>query len=255
MADPVTSADTAPPYTSFMTLMNTIERMADEGGVPSRVDRSYLSNMPGSVRATFITSLKAMGLIGDDLRPSSKLVELVEADGDGRKTTMLDMVHERYPEPLSLGKMATQSQLEEVFRGYGVSGSTLRKAIGFFLHAARYAGVPLSPHFKLPKRTPEASRVRPVKAVPQRLPDTADEAPAPGPAPKADPLAELDPFIVGLVRALPEPGGVFSERKQDAWFDTARGIFKLIYKSGAPDDDPEPVIRAFVPRAGGGDSN
>ena len=47
-------------------------------------------------------------------------------------------------------KNATQGQLEEEFRSFGISGSTLRSAIAFFLHAAAFAEIPVSPHFKIP---------------------------------------------------------------------------------------------------------
>jgi hypothetical protein len=43
----------------------------------------------------------------------------------------------------------------------------------------------------------------------------------------------MHPFIQGLVGALPEPGAAFPIEKQEAWFDTARGIFRLIYETGA----------------------
>ena len=42
---------------------------------------------------------------------------------------------------------ATRAQLEDEFKKYEITGATLRKAISFFLHAANFAEIPLSPYF------------------------------------------------------------------------------------------------------------
>jgi hypothetical protein len=237
----------SPPYTSFTTLMNTVQRMADEGGVPSRIDRSYLSNMPGGVRSTFMASLKSLGLVDDKLAPKPSMIGLVEATEKDRKALMREIIQSIYSEPLALPRMATQSQLEAAFRNYGVSGSTLRKAIAFYLAALRFTGIDHSPHFKLPKVEP-GERRQPRKAA-------AGSGETPPPPKPADPieaeLPGLDPFILGLVRALPSPGEAFPEGKQDAWFDTARGIFKLIYNTGAE----SPKASASSGPTGGGQSD
>src|SRR5436190_9517934 len=62
------------------------------------------------------------------------------------------MLRDRYPEAVDLGGTnATTDELVEVFNGYGVKGDTARKAIAFYLQAAKYAGdIPLSPNFKTP---------------------------------------------------------------------------------------------------------
>ena len=55
---------------------------------------------------------------------------------------------------------ATQGQLEEEFRKFGITGATLRTTIAFFLHTARHAEIPVSPHFKIlpgPQRQWEAA--------------------------------------------------------------------------------------------------
>jgi len=83
----------------------------------------------------------------------------------------------------ALGTNATQQQLEETFREeYEINGSTVRKAIGFYLAAARFAKIELSPHFTAPRAggaTPGKRRQRSAKTT------------TPPPAPQADPMAEL----------------------------------------------------------------
>lgn len=246
----------SPPYGSFKTLMNTVSRMADEGGVPSRIDRSYLSNMPGSVRATFLSTLRSLNLIDGDAQPTERLTSLVDASEEGRKELIGDMIAALYADVVELPPMATQAQLETVFRNYGVSGSTMRKAIAFFLAAASFAGLTgLSQHFRVPK-DPGGTDARP-RSRRVNVPTTA---PAAAPVPlsvRSD--AASHPLIAGLLRELPAPGEMFPQEKQEAWFTIAKATFQLIYKTNAPEDpdDPEPNVSVpkFVPGGGGGDSD
>jgi|SRR5579871_2190703 len=223
------------PYTSFKTLTNTLDKMAEQGGAPSRVDRSYLSNMPGGERGIFITGLKYLGLVNESLEPTEDLHLLIEADEEGRKEIMRRVVERVYVEPLALPKRATQQQLETAFREYGISGSTLRRAIGFFLAATEYAGIDRSPHFKLPPR--ERTKTKPkAEHGPERIPERNEqELP-----PRRDETDGLDPFIIGLVRRLPKPGEVFTTEMRKTWLATAENVFNLIYKSGSDSTEARP---------------
>jgi Family of unknown function (DUF5343) len=217
----------SPPYTSFTTLLHAFDRMSGEGGVPERIDRSYLSNMPGGVQSPFIASLKSLGLVNEQLEPTETLVRLVEADEAGRKSIIRDLLHDRYQGPLALSPKATQQQLEEGFREYGISGSTLRKAVGFFLAAARFADVPTSPHFRLPKAQPGERRPN------RRKEGSAQAAPTTTSATQPPVARELPvhPLIAGLLRELPEPGEEFPQEKQEDWIAIAKATFRLIYRS------------------------
>ena len=217
------------PYTSFKTLLNTADRMKEQGGAPSRVDRSYLSNMPGGERGIFVTGLKSLGLVNEDLTPTDDLHALVEANEAGRKETIGRIVQRVYAAPLALPSRATQQQLESCFREYGITGSTLRRAVSFFLAATEFAGIERSPHFKVPPR--ERPKPKP------KTPDQPPAADTPQPKPDRPTPTARHPFIEGLIRELPEPGQVFPADQQEAWFDTARGIFRLIYKTGVVSAD------------------
>jgi hypothetical protein len=228
------------PYTSYTTFGNFLDRMKDEGGAPSRVDRSYLSNMPGGVRGTFIHGLKAMGLVDDDLTPSPELHQLVTADADERKQIMEPIIRRIYERPLALAPMATQAQLETAFREYGISGSTLRRAVGFFLAATEDVGIRVSPHFKLPKIPPSSSAPRSRSAARTAPPASA---PTPPGTPAHASLPQLHPLIEGLIRELPPIGQPFPKARQESWFAIAQATFNLIYgTSSAPDEPPEPPV-------------
>jgi hypothetical protein len=140
------------PYVSWGSFSNLLDRMGTEG-MPVRIDRSYLSNMAGSTQSHLLKALKELDLIGDGNEPTEKLKALV-ANVESRPERIADLVREKYAGALTLGPNATQAMLEELFsENYGVKGGTRGKAIAFFLAAAKYGDVPVSQHFKTPKRT------------------------------------------------------------------------------------------------------
>jgi hypothetical protein len=241
MAEDTTNSEGGAPYTSFRTLLNTFDRMKEHGGAPSRVDRSYLANMPGGERSAFTRALRALGLITESLEPTDKLHALVDANENERKALLRPLVENVYARPLALPHRATQQQLETAFREYGITGSTLSRAISFFLAATEFVGIDRSPHFRVPPRE------RRPRGKPLQTPDKPDISPPPAP-PKMDQFEGLDPFIVGLVRRLPPPGDVFTPPMRQTWLDTAANVFELIYQPGS--DSPE--ARPKIATEGGG---
>lgn len=172
------SADTAPPYFPFKTLTNLLVRMETEG-IPRRLDRGYLSNMAGGTIAQFLTGLRALGLIDEEERPLPRLVALVEA-GEDRPQQIGQLIRERYPWAVELGEArATHQELEEAFRAHGPSGSTLRKAVGFYLAAARYSGLPLSPFFKETRPGGDGGATRRSGTRRKKKDDAADQSTPP----------------------------------------------------------------------------
>jgi len=129
---------------------STLERMKNDG-IPARVDRSYLGTASGSARAQLTGAFKSLGLIDDELRPTPTLRELAE-DSDGRPVIMRALLERHYAPIVALDPQATPQMLEEAFREhYGIQGSTVRKAVSFYLAAARLAEIPVSPLFAAPR--------------------------------------------------------------------------------------------------------
>lgn len=135
-----------PPYVSFATLLNQLERMEREG-VPKRIDPSYLVGMAGGTQNQFKHALRSMGLITEESVATELLMRLAE-DPAGRNELMKSILTERYPELVALDTNATRGQLDEAFQVLGIAGAdTRRKAASFFVNAAQYAGIALSPLF------------------------------------------------------------------------------------------------------------
>jgi hypothetical protein len=229
-----------PPYGAFGTLSNTVERLAKEGGIPNQIDRSYLSNLPGSAQTELLQSMRALGLVDEQLQPSRDL-ELLVQETDGRGGVMQGILEGKYEGPLALGPFATQQQLEDEFRKYGITGNTLRKAIRFFLAAAKYADIAVSPHFRSPKVDATARTPRKTKT---RETDGGGGGNANQGNSKLEPAVEHHPLIQGLFQELPSPGAPFPKQKQDDWLELARVTFRMIYKADAAPEisDPEPSL-------------
>jgi hypothetical protein len=215
-----------PPYVSWTTVLNAIERMASEGETPSRLDRSYLRNMPGSTQAQFRHACRWLGFVNpDDDTPTPTLKALV-ADADGRPELVGRLVHQRYPGPLSLPKNATQQQLEEAFREMGATtGETLRKNVAFFLNACKYAGIELSPQFSQPRvpRGTNGSRTRKArrKGNETAVQDQPSGSSGTGDAPN---------IIRDLLTKLPAEGSKWQREKVEQWLGIAKLTFEMVYE-------------------------
>lgn len=141
-----------PPYIAFSTFLSFIKGL-QKAGVPSRIDKSLLRNMSGGNQSALLAALKWFDLIDDVGMHGEPLESLVSA-GDEAGAVLSEMLPVAYTfmrdGSIQLDR-ATGSQVEEKFRAYGLTGSTIVKAMAFFISACKEAEVPLSAHIKLPK--------------------------------------------------------------------------------------------------------
>lgn len=177
MAEESTSGP-VPPYMSFATLLNQVERMEREG-TPARIDGSYLVGMAGGTRNQFKMGLRSLGLIDESDQVTDAMVRLAKRPEE-RKALLAAILQERFPSLVKLDENATRGQLDEVLAGYGLGVDTRRKAASFFVAAATYAGIELSPHIRPAKGVNSAAARRPSGA---RRPRKRSPAPATQPAP------------------------------------------------------------------------
>lgn len=141
-----TEAILAPPYGGFRTLLNFLDKVAD--APPPRIDRTYIKNLDGTQQAQLLSALRTFGLIGEQGEVTPQLLLLAQ-DRTSRPGGIAALLQTHYDWALPLNERnATHGQLEEAFRKFGIGGATLRKAITFYMHAAKYAQIELSPNFK-----------------------------------------------------------------------------------------------------------
>jgi hypothetical protein len=165
------------PYIPFRRILNLADRMLEEG-TPGRIDRGYLSNLSGTDRSYLITALRTLGLMGEQGEVTDTMKALVSRET--RKQTVGVLVAMYYTRAIQLGDNATQDQLLEVFREYyGVGGETARKAATFYLQAAQFAEMPLSPHFKVAKTSSGTSTNGSTSRTRRRRTTTTPKPPPP----------------------------------------------------------------------------
>jgi hypothetical protein len=138
-----------PPYMSFQTFWRFIEELRSKP-LPPQIDRSLMATKSGTDQANLNATLAAFGLIGPAGEVRDDLRALIHGDDDGRRHVLERLLRERYAGQLNLSaENGTNQQLHESFRdSFNMTGpETRRKAVTFFLHACREAGIELSPFF------------------------------------------------------------------------------------------------------------
>lgn len=181
--------DTTPedkaPYLSLTTLLNFFERWGD-GPIPPRIDKSALDRYSGGTQAVLMSTLRLMGYVDENGVVLPALREAI-SDVAARKSHLESWARHFYADQLALAEQnATAQMLHESFAQYGYSGSTLRKAVVFYLALVGYLALPNSPHFRAPKQgaTPTARRRIPHGST------TPTPEPTPGPASSSLPRGE-----------------------------------------------------------------
>ncbi|MET0306031.1 MAG: hypothetical protein ABW196_07365 [Solirubrobacterales bacterium] len=221
--------DFQPPYLSWSTFEGILDQLKATG-LPDKIDRSVLVGKSGGDQSQFLRACRVFGLMEEETeQPTERMRELVTAEDRG--SLLGQILRESYPTIVALGNGATQAMLEEKFREFGIEGDTVRKAIAFYLSAAKQTDIELSPRFKSTRPGAGGRRKRTNRkgnngGKPEDTP--------PPPPPPADPFAGLHPAVVTLVQSLPEfedhnEKPAFSTADRDAWFAYAKATFNLIY--------------------------
>ena len=136
----------AAPYLTWKTFLGSLEPFTQ--GIPPRIDRE-LWRQSGLMQGLIMGSYRFFGLIDDSDRPTAILTNIVTKP-EQRAAIVRDLLKAGYPEIMAhdLTTM-TLPILQDLIEKHNVSGETRKKAITFFLQAAKYAGLPLSTFIKV----------------------------------------------------------------------------------------------------------
>jgi len=140
-----------PSHMAFATFWNFIGDLASRP-LPPQIDRSMLRSKSGTDQSSIMSALSSFGLIGPapEHRVEPTLAELATTDMEKRKAELAKLIRRYYRDAVELSEQhGTEQQLHQLFKDtYGMeSPATRRKSETFFLHAARAAELPVSPHF------------------------------------------------------------------------------------------------------------
>ena len=139
-----------PPYLPFKTFLSSLDVLSH--GVPPKLDRTR-GGIVGVTQGLVVNAYRFFGLVDDEPDASDSSTDHLDKMAkhpDKRPEVLRFLIEEcQYDQILAkhdLTKM-TLKMLEDAFdREFSVSGGTKQKAITFFLKAARFADMPLSPY-------------------------------------------------------------------------------------------------------------
>lgn len=209
-----------PPYVAFRSFANFLDWL-EEGGVPSRIDRSFWGEkLSGGYGTQLMSALRFLGLLGTDDRPDPVL-ETMAKDREQRKTVLRELLRTHYRpalDGLDLER-ATLGELEERFRRYGLQGETHRKAVAFFVHAAQYAELPLSAHIIRRTKTRRTNGGRPRRRQRTTQRPSAEAALPSQPESRSSGLG-LHPSLEALLGDLKRIGNSWTSAERERWVAT-----------------------------------
>jgi hypothetical protein len=129
------------PYVPFKTFLSALDTL--KHGLPNQIDRSVFPSLSGVIQGQVLSAFRFFGLIAPDGKPTPELAKVIEEKE--RQAQMKKLLEKGYPHLFALGlSNASPNSLDAELRKAGLSGDTHEKAKSFFLHAAKFAGVPLS---------------------------------------------------------------------------------------------------------------
>jgi hypothetical protein len=223
----------APAYVSFGTFRNFLDWLG-EVGVPSRIDRSFWGQkFSGAAGAQLVATLRFFGLIDENGVPDPAL-ETMAKDVEQRKVTLRSLMKRYDPalDGLDLER-ATAGELDERFRRYSITGATFGRAIAFFVQAAQYSGIPLSPYITQRRRTAKGNgaSVQPRRRGRQPKAKPEGEKPEPQvirPTSIVDSLG-LHPTVTPLLQDLNRIGSNWDKADRDKWIATFLAVLDYAY--------------------------
>lgn len=132
-----------PCYVSYVTFVNMLDHIKGLRVMPTRIDNSlWTGKFSGSNGILLTAGCKFLKLIEGN-RPTEAFEALAFADADKRKPILKDILIRVYgPELLNLSNK-TPRMVDEALRILGSTDSTHRKALSFFIRAAKAADVPM----------------------------------------------------------------------------------------------------------------
>jgi hypothetical protein len=153
-----------PPSIACARLIGQWDRMAVEG-VPEKIDMRYLDDLAGGTQYLYRQTYRSLGLTTADDRPTPLLHKLADADQADRPQLFGEILSERYPDLTGLSLDATWDDFFRVLRDHYDVASEMqqRKTLTFFVHAADYVGLEISPGLRPAKRGPGSRKPKAIR--------------------------------------------------------------------------------------------
>lgn len=143
----------SPAYIGYAFLVSFINGLRDTS-IPPQIDRTVMPKASGSQVSSTVGSLKFLKLLDANSKPTTAMKQMVEASDEQRPSILKTLLENAYPFLFNDADFnlenATGQMMANKFRLQGITGTTLSKAIAFFLAAAKAAEIKVSSHIKPP---------------------------------------------------------------------------------------------------------
>jgi hypothetical protein len=132
-------------YVPFTTFLSAIDALEKTPAIPHRFDTSVWPKYSVAIQSQLLGALRFLGLVDAESSPTAAFRALVR-DKVNRKSSMRKILESSYAKIVKLGLTTiSPREFDGAMRQYGMKGETHKKAISFFLRAANYAELPMSP--------------------------------------------------------------------------------------------------------------
>jgi hypothetical protein len=155
--------DRRAPYVTYRNLTDFIDETLSRVNLPEHIDPHFLRTLGMSphTQLLLLQALRVIGLIDDDRRPTEALRHATKYP-ESRRAMLQAWGTGFYADQIELAKQqASALELQDSFGRFGYRGSTLRKAMGFFLGLSQDVELPTSRYFATPRQFPQPSTRRP----------------------------------------------------------------------------------------------
>jgi hypothetical protein len=152
---------TTPVYVPYATLISALDALKRDG-IPGtgKIDKSLWDSQSGAIQGQLLLAFRFLGLIDEHNKVLPVLGPLVNASPEERKPILKKIIEEKYSSLVSLDlNTITQGQLDEALRAHGIGGSTLIRAVRFFVKACQETGIPISKRVSEKVRTSPSGQV------------------------------------------------------------------------------------------------
>lgn len=210
-----------PAYIPFRTFEGAVTEALEQQGLPQRLDRSVFPKLSGSSQSGVLRAFEFLGFTDADGVVQPRLRQWI-ADPGERQSVMREIIADRYAPIVALANSSgTPAQLREEIEKLGVSGSTIPKAIRFYIAASEFAGMPVPPTWKRRVDPADARKRRRRRSRDAAVP-SEPEPRQPQPTSQTDPANTVDLGAAGNVTLKTEINPMALTAEDREW------LFKLI---------------------------
>jgi hypothetical protein len=235
------------PYTTSLAAISVLDGYRDRGTPgPLTIDSIIRGGVAESLASRTINSLKLLGLLDEDSKPTQQFEDFRLARGDEEyRNRLQEWVRGVYADVLLYADPSTDphEKVAEAFRTYEPV-SQKRAMASLLLGLWRYAGLPIASVERLASTAHRKTRsTTPATPATARVVPTQQGRAAHARA-DTQSLDGLPQGLVGLLHQIPQDGQSWTQERRNAFVEAFSAVLDFSVPIGAPPlQGPSPFIR------------